>query len=1048
MRRPEVRAFESSQAHPQRPELIIAPDPDPTTGPAPTGAPHRRTERHHPDQDDNTAENGMVTPAATPRDAFLTHAASESPGAGPASSNGTPHHHAAPDRAAPDQAALSQPAPDRDTLPQAAPDRDTHDQATPDQATPRRAAPDRAGPAVLAPIPGPPDGILDLAALAALDGRLRHRAATLIEAGVRAGRRSAADAHRDRAAAAAASSVATVLWFDALRAEDRVSVTPHTAPLLFAVHEALEQAQEPPGRAGQLTGATGEGRTPSHSHQSGHAAVPADPVEYGPAILVEPGAAGTAAGVAGLAGLAEAADVAGAAGAPASRRPAPSPTRDADPARTDVHRQGRPPRRLATGNVGPSGTVWAALAHRFAGSRFDLTPRGRQICLIDFAELRDPAVWETIADERIAHLGELFWVVLVSGSGLADGWPGGAGATSGWTGTGGVEDPRDAGSLGGAAGPGGIGGPRRAARMFEAAGWQVLTVRHGRRLSALSRAPGGAALMARLDQFTPARYRELLRARGTELRRQLAGPGAAGAGISRLLDTLTDEEILACLRDLGGHDIPLLIDAFDEVAADRPTVLFAYTGDELTPDDDASTTRSDRDLVPEVDVPEIDVAVEPAGRTAGPTPAPVPWTPGALRLARHVGSYLDRAPTEPREAAPVPAHPLRPPPEWTSTQDAFGQLLRDLPDLAPRVAAAVVTISTRSADPVLAGWLTAAAPQPPADPTIRSLPAAAASSPSSAGARDGGARSSGEQDSGERWTAGRHVAGGLSASAFGGVLASLGVAWSRQGLPLLPVGVADEVAAGQVLPSWLAAASGDARSMLAVADTGIDPASRAVAYGGGEGVPAAVAAVWTPAFAQDLVWCLLAGLGALARPGGGSSLIRLSARLVDQRLAALPADPAAQHHRRLLALAGGYRLHEGGPGAVLTLVGIGPVMPEVLAAAVRLRAGLRQDVSVVCLTSPNALFAALQARRGLADGSDALLAEIFPADRRTPMVTVVDGDPRALAFLAGVHGDPISALGSAAPAPGTDPPGPGDAPVPLETIIGAALDLLDETTRS
>jgi pyruvate dehydrogenase E1 component len=57
----------------------------------------------------------------------------------------------------------------------------------------------------------------------------------------------------------------------------------------------------------------------------------------------------------------------------------------------------------------------------------------------------------------------------------------------------------------------------------------------------------------------------------------------------------------------------------------------------------------------------------------------------------------------------------------------------------------------------------------------------------------------------------------------------------------------------------------------------------------------------------------------------------------------------------------------------------------------------------------------------------------------------VDGDPRALSFLAGVHGDPISTLGSAAPPPASAPPSrPAAEPVPADTIIGTALDLIDE----
>ncbi|WP_308222419.1 pyruvate dehydrogenase [Frankia sp. AgB32] len=868
-----------------------------------------------------------------------------------------------------------------------------------------------------APVPGPPGGVLDLAALATLDERLRVAAAGIIGAGVRSGRRSAAAARRDRAGAAAAASVATVLWFDALRAEDRVSVTPHAASLVLAVHQVLEDARA-------ADGADGAAR--------------------------------------------------------------PGTTLDAW-SRPDAAPNPGPLRMLGAGNVGPSGTVWAALARRFAGERFDLAPRGRQICLVDFAELRDPAVWETITDERVAHLGELFWVVTVAGGGIAAGGAAGPGG----------EAARGVG------GPGGVGGPARAARMFEAAGWQVLSVRFGRRLAALLERPGGHALRARLDQLTPAQYRELLHARGTELRRQLAGPGATGVGISRLLDTLSDEEILACLCDLGGHDIPLLIDAFDEVVADRPTVLFAYTDDRLTPDDEprpdevptadeltadqrAADERAADELAADElaagrlaggEPPHVGALGAPAGREPGVVAAadgavalrpgradlePLPWSSGARRLARHVARYLDRAPVAARAPARVPAQAGRAFPNWISTQDAFGALLRDLPGLAPHATAAVVTISTRAADPVLAGWL-AAAGRSSADPGTAPEPAAPRPLPPAGGDaghaspinHTGSSGSSGHGgDTGQAGAtadgrpSGRHVAGGLSAAAFGGVLGSLGVAWSRQGLPLLPIGVADEASAGRMLPGWLAACEADARSVLAVADTGFEPAARALVWSGGEGVPTAVAATWQPAFAADLAWCLLAGLGRLARLDGAASLIRLSARPVDQRLAELPVDPDGLRRRQALVLAGGYRLHDGGPGAVVTLVGVGPVMPEVLDAAARLRAGLRREVSVVCLTSPNAVFHALQARRGLAEGSDALLAELFPAQRRGPIVTVVDGDPRTLSFLAGVHGDPISTLGSAAPPPGTAPPtGPAAAPVPVDTIIGTALDLVDEAAQ-
>ncbi|WP_261570248.1 pyruvate dehydrogenase, partial [Frankia gtarii] len=816
--------------------------------------------------------------------------------------------------------------------------------------------------------PGPPGGVLDLAALAAVESRLRAAATAAIEVGVRGGRRSPAAARGERAGVAAASSIATVLWFDSLRAEDRVSVTPRAGALVHAVHQVLEDARVADDPVGGPTG-----------------------------------------------------------GAPPTDWPRPDtapPPADAPPLRV-----------LGAGSVGPSGTVWAALARRYAGERFDRTPRGRQICLIDYAELRDPAVWETIADERAAHLGELLWVVMVTGSGVS--------AATG--------------------GPGGIGGPARASRLFEAAGWQVLTVRYGRRLEALFRAPGGHALRSRLDLLTPAEFQDLLHTRGTDLRRRLAGPGTTGAGVSRLLDTLTDEQILACLGDLGGHDIALLIDAFDEVAADRPTVLFAYTSDRLAPGDGAGPAAdADRRDPP---APAAAQIATPDGAAAaahgGGSIVVLPPLDGARRLTSHVARYLDHAPVPLRTPAQVPAHAARRFPERISTQEAFGELLRDLPRLAPQAAAAVVTISTRAADPVLAGWLAAAEPTA-TNGAVGVGGGGVGGANDAAGARGpsatvglvrsvGGGGGRGDDDGDGEAPAGRHVAGGLSAAAFGGVLGSLGVAWSRQGLPLLPIGVADEVSAGRVLPGWLAAGSGDARSMLAVADTGLDPVTRALAWNGGDGAPAGIATTWVPAFAHDLAWCLLAGLGQLARLDGASSLIQLSARPMDQRLAELPVDADGWRRRRALVLAGGYRLHEGGPGAAITLVGVGPVMPEVLRAAAELRAGLGREVSVVCLTSPGAVFGALQARRGLADGSDALLAELFPANRRCPMVTVVDGDPRALSFLAGVHGDPISTLGSAAPPPAAAPAAAARAeavPVTVDVIVGTALDLLDEAAAA
>src|SRR6185437_2314076 len=66
---------------------------------------------------------------------------------------------------------------------------------------------------------------------------------------------------------------------------------------------------------------------------------------------------------------------------------------------------------------------------------------------------------------------------------------------------------------------------------------------------------------------------------------------------------------------------------------------------------------------------------------------------------------------------------------------------------------------------------------------------------------------------------------------------------------------------------------------------------------------------YEPAFAVDTEWCLLASLGRLGRPDGSSAYLRLSTRPVSQKLAAIPAYPAARERRRRHA-----RHHDSGDG--------------------------------------------------------------------------------------------------------------------------------------
>ncbi|WP_234441137.1 transketolase-like TK C-terminal-containing protein [Streptomyces scabiei] len=163
------------------------------------------------------------------------------------------------------------------------------------------------------------------------------------------------------------------------------------------------------------------------------------------------------------------------------------------------------------------------------------------------------------------------------------------------------------------------------------------------------------------------------------------------------------------------------------------------------------------------------------------------------------------------------------------------------------------------------------------------------------------------------------------------------------------------------------------------------------------------------AFAIDAEWTLLAGMARLGRPDGSSAYVRLSTRPIDQTLAAVPGDPAARERRRRQVVAGAYPLVRT-DAAKVTIAAMGPVVPEALAAADRLaQVGVPADV--VCVTSPDLLYRAVRARQGHEQAESWVLDQVFPTERATPLVTVLDGHPHTLAFLATVNRVPVSSLG-------------------------------------
>jgi pyruvate dehydrogenase E1 component len=289
---------------------------------------------------------------------------------------------------------------------------------------------------------------------------------------------------------------------------------------------------------------------------------------------------------------------------------------------------------------------------------------------------------------------------------------------------------------------------------------------------------------------------------------------------------------------------------------------------------------------------------------------------------------------------------------------------------------------------------------------------------------------------------GQHIELGIAEGNLVGLLGELGLTWSRDGQPLFPIGTLYDPFVNRALEPWSFGMYAGAQSILIGTPSGVTLAPEGGAHQSivtpsvGLEQPRCIA--WEPAFGKDLEWSLLHALSLLGKPGGSSSYFRLSTRPIDQTLAGEPDD-----ERRRQALAGGYALRRAAQPPRVALVGTGAIMPEVIDAADELEsAGIGCDV--VCLTSADLVFRALQSRHGLAEADEQILDELFPAEREAPIVSVLDGHPHTLSFLGAIRQVPIACLGV------DDFGQSGDVPdlyrafgIDTDTIVGAASDLLE-----
>jgi pyruvate dehydrogenase E1 component len=620
---------------------------------------------------------------------------------------------------------------------------------------------------------------------------------------------------------------------------------------------------------------------------------------------------------------------------------------------------------FSTGSVGIGATaaLWAAMSHRYISSHFATTPAaGRFVSLLGDAELDEGAIWEAVADPAVAQLGELLWIVDLNRQSLDRVVPD-------------VQIHRLMG-------------------MFEAAGWQVITLKWGRAIADLFGRPGGEELRRRLEDMPNEEYQRMLRADSSQIAERIMG-SSENQPLRDLLGSLSTTELARAVRDLGGHDIGLLLDTYRAIDPTRPSIVFAYTvkGRGLPTEGHPNNHSA---LLTGEQMAEL---AQATGAQPDDPWATFPAGTDAAALCQARGAAMARPPIVTQPTSDVPLRLSRTHRAPISTQASLGRFLADFKRAAPEIADRVVTCSPDVASSTnLGGWINKTGVWSVAD------------------------RLDWFADDAERvlkWsevTSGQHIELGIAEVNLVCLLGELGATWSRWGERLIPIATLYDPFVSRALEPWSYGIYSGGQSIIIGTPSGVTLAPEGGAHQSittpsiGLEQPQCIA--WEPAFAQDLEWCMLTAMSRVGIEGGTSSYFRLSTRPIDQALAVVPEDDLLLERRRRHAIAGGYRITDHDPATEqVTLVGVGAIMPEVIAAAEALTA---QGVvaGVVCLTSPDLVFRSFNQRGtvGSARGDD-IVSTLFPSAAPAPIVTVMDGHPHTLSFLAGVRGDRIRCLG-------------------------------------
>ena len=499
---------------------------------------------------------------------------------------------------------------------------------------------------------------------------------------------------------------------------------------------------------------------------------------------------------------------------------------------------------------------------------------------------------------------------------------------------------------------------------------------------------------------------------GAAWRKRLLDDIGDQGDVARLIERRSDAELARLMTNLGGHDLPSLLQAFAAAQQhDRPVCFIAYTikgfGLPLAGHKDnhaglLTTTQTE------------------ALRTALGIRPGHEWD--AVRGLGHSGSgaqaFIDAAPfikkgrrrfTAARIDVPDEIQTAQP--SVTSTQAGFGLLMNEIgksdSELARRIVTTSpdVTVSTN-----LGAWV-----------NRRGL-----------FARTEMADTFKKERIASTFTwefspDGQHIELGIAEMNLFIMLAGLGLSHSLFGERLIPIGTLYDPFIERGLDALNYACYQDARFILVATPSGVTLAPEGGAHQSIAtpliGMAQDGLASFEPAFVDELAVMLRFAFDYIQRSDatrvdettwlrdarGGSVYFRLSTRPIEQPARAMTPE------LRDAIVNGGYWMRKPGPNAQVVVAYTGCMAPEAI-EAVGLMAEDRRDIGLLAVTSADRLnagwTAAQKAREhGLAHARSHVERLLADVPSHCALVTVIDGHPATLAWLGAVAGHRTRSLG-------------------------------------